>query len=138
MSETANHERVAPGVRIPPEVPIAEWEDSQRGELDDAFEWWYFDASFDDGSTAGAVFLTKALVHPTGKVSPSVEIDITDVDGVTHNVTMTVDANDMELSRDRCNVRMGASAVEGDLSTYRVTASSDDGRAVDLTFYAST
>ena len=41
---------------------VALWEDGLRTDPDgDSFEWWYFDASFSDGSTAVIVFLPKEL-----------------------------------------------------------------------------
>ena len=51
------------------------WEDGYRtAEEEDAFEWWYFDAQFDDGSTAVITFSTKPHTKPKAPLSPGVLI----------------------------------------------------------------
>ena len=47
------------GLRETPEI----WEDGLRlAPKPGNFEWWYFDAHFNDGSTAVVVFFTKSLL----------------------------------------------------------------------------
>ena len=46
------------------------------------FEWWYFDAHMDDGSTVVIVYLTKSLMDYNGPMEPGVLITITRPDGV--------------------------------------------------------
>ncbi len=44
---------------------ILPWEDGLRSNTDPGtFEWWYFDAQFEDGSTAVIVYATKPIINP--------------------------------------------------------------------------
>jgi hypothetical protein len=48
---------------------VAPWEDGLRAETGPGhFEWWYFDAHLDDGSTAVIVFATKSLLARKGSL----------------------------------------------------------------------
>ncbi len=100
---------------------IQQWEDGlrtdpQRGE----FEWWYFDAHFDDGSTAVIVFYTKSIINPKGAFKPGVSITITPPDGRKHFEMIGVPSNQFSASRKICNVRCGVNTAEGDLKAYRL------------------
>ena len=58
------------------------WEDSLRTHPEKGeFEWWYFDAHFDDGSTAVIVFYTKSMLNPKSAFKPLVTITINRPDG---------------------------------------------------------
>jgi len=50
---------------------IAPWEDGLRADTGRGyFEWWYFDAHLDNGSTAVIVFATKPLLARKGPLRP--------------------------------------------------------------------
>jgi len=111
---------------------VALWEDGLRTDPDgNSFEWWYFDASFSDGSTAVIVFFTKGIINPSGPANPMVNITITRPDGKI--VTAGTTSDEFHASEDECNVQIGNSSVEGDLRNYRVFFESEDISA-DLCF----
>ncbi len=61
---------------------VAIWEDGQRADTGrGTFEWWYFDAHFDDLTTAVIVFATKPLLERNGPLKPNVSLTITRPDG---------------------------------------------------------
>ncbi len=107
------------GLRETPEI----WEDGLRAEPRAGnFEWWYFDAQFEDGSTAVAVFFTKTLLDRQSKMKPGVSLTITRPDGRKLSATSLAFPEDFSASKERCYVRAGESWVRGDLSTYELHA----------------
>src|SRR5512137_310295 len=61
---------------------VAPWEDGLRADTGPgSFEWWYFDAHLDDGSTAVIVFATKSLLERGGPLKPTLLLTITRPDG---------------------------------------------------------
>ena len=61
---------------------VATWEDGQRAATNPGnFEWWYFDAHFEDGSTAVIVFATKPLVAPQFPLTPNLSLTVTRSNG---------------------------------------------------------
>lgn len=108
------------------------WEDGYRtAGKDDAFEWWYFDAQFDDGSTAVVVFSSKPLTKPRGPLTPSVLIIHKPADGKRESFSIPADPADFSASTDTCDVRIGANWARGDLASYQVHAEAEE-IAVDL------
>jgi len=50
------------------------WEDGLRADTGPGhFEWWYFDAHLQDGSTAVIVFMTKSLINRRSPLTPGVQ-----------------------------------------------------------------
>jgi hypothetical protein len=63
-------------------VEVAPFEDGQRiGTKKGHYEWWYFDAHLDDGTTVVVVFYTKPNVSPNGPLAPRTTINLTLPDG---------------------------------------------------------
>ena len=50
---------------------VAPWEDERASTKRGEFEWWYFDAHFEDGSTAVIVFATKPIINPRLPLTPN-------------------------------------------------------------------
>ena len=95
------------------------WEDGLRTNPEgDSFEWWYFDASFSDGSTAVIVFFTKGPLDPSGPAHPMVSITITLADGGKR--TAEVSSDEFYASKEQCDVRIGSCRVMGDLKDYQL------------------
>ncbi len=98
---------------------VAPWEDGlrtnpRRGE----FEWWYFDAHLDDGSTAVIVFYTKSIINPKAAFKPGISITITPPDGKKLFEMIETPRGQFSASTCACDVRCGANMVQGDLHTY--------------------
>jgi hypothetical protein len=58
------------------------WKDGLRTDTaSGSFEWWYFDAHLDDGSTLIVVFSTKPLLNRTGPLMPMVQTSVPALSG---------------------------------------------------------
>jgi predicted secreted hydrolase len=110
-------------LRETPEI----WEDGLRAEPRPGnFEWWYFDAQFEDGSTAVIVFFTKSILDRSSRLKPGVSITITRPDGQKITQTSQVAPKEFSASKERCYVRAGESYVRGDLCEYELHARAGD------------
>jgi predicted secreted hydrolase len=100
---------------------VEPWEDGARTDGGrGTYEWWYFDFSLDDGSTLVVVFLTKNFTRPDAPLSPVVTFSLDGPDGTTVSRAVTARAADFSAATDRCDVRIGACTVSGDLASYAV------------------
>ncbi len=96
---------------------VEPWEDSLRTDPEKGeFEWWYFDFSFSDGSTAVIFFSTKSFMKPEGKPDPEVNLVITDPSGSKYSASDTPGKEYFSASKTGLDVRIGSSYVKGDLS----------------------
>jgi hypothetical protein len=113
------------------------WEDGLRAETGRGnFEWWYFDAHLDDGSTAVVVFATKPLLARKGPLKPQLVLTITNPDGRRLDRSRVFPADQFTASCDGCDVRIGDNHVAGDLHRYELHAANED-LAADLVFTGS-
>lgn len=104
------------------------WEDGYRAAkaADSTFEWWYFDCQFDDGSTLVVTFSNKPHTDPSGPLTPTLLVIRQFPDGTRYHVSPTFPASEFSASETRCDVRIGASTVAGDLETYDMHIETDD------------
>ena len=113
---------------------IEPWEDGLRTDVEAGyFEWWYFDAHFQDGSTVVIVFTTKSLMNRKSPLNPCLQMAITRSDGRKTSVMPFYPPAQFSAARDRCDVRIGPNWVRGDLHRYELHVEVN-GMAADLTF----
>jgi len=113
---------------------VAAWEDGLRASTDrGSFEWWYFDAHFDDQTTAVIVYSTKPLLERNGPLKPNVSLTITQPDGTKLFQFPIFPADQFSASKEKCDVRIGPNWTRGDLHKYEVHAEMN-GIAAHLTF----
>ncbi len=113
---------------------VAEWEDGLRADTGPGcYEWWYFDAHLDDGSTAVIVYMTKSLLNRRSPLDPRVQLTITDPGSRKMMVFPAFPADEFYASRERCDVRIGPNWVRGDLHRYELHAAAGE-LAADLVF----
>jgi hypothetical protein len=113
---------------------VALWEDGMRCETGPGFfEWWYFDAHFDDGSTAVIVFFTKPLLERKGPLKPGIRLAITTPDGRALGGFPLFSPGAFSAARQQCDVRIRDNWVRGDLRQYTLHAE-HEGVAADLEF----
>ncbi len=111
------------GLQATPQV----WEDGLRADPRPGnFEWWYFDAQMEDGSTVVVVFFTKTMLDRRSRLKPGVSVSITRPDGHKLSQVSLVDPKDFSASKERCSVRAGESFVRGDLVEYELHAKAGD------------
>jgi predicted secreted hydrolase len=110
------------------------WEDGLRADTGPGhFEWWYFDAHLQDGSTAVIVFMTKSLINRRSPLRPGVQVTITRPDGTKETALSFFAPNQFSASCESCDVHIADSWVRGDLHRYELHVEVD-GLAADLTF----
>jgi predicted secreted hydrolase len=117
---------------------ILPWEDGQRVPTSrGAFEWWYFDAHFDDGTTAVIVFATKPIADPRRPLMPNLSLTVTRPDGTKTAQFDLPQAGEFSASKETCDVRVGRSWVKwserGGGWTYVLHAETE-ALSADLTF----
>ncbi|NOY99440.1 MAG: hypothetical protein GXP40_09635 [Chloroflexi bacterium] len=113
---------------------IQPWEDGLRADTGrGSFEWWYFDAHFDDGSTAVIVYLTKPLLARKGPLKPGLSLTITGPDGKKRVAFPLFSPEEFSASKETCDVHIASNRVRGDLHRYELHAEAE-GLAADLVF----
>lgn len=96
-------------------LKIEAWEDGRRDtNAANHGEIWYFDCSFDDGSTLVLGFRTKS-VDQVSKVgdNPNVAINYNNKDKNTFYDYRLCSEKDAEMSKDCCNVKFGPNSLVG-------------------------
>lgn len=115
----------------------APWEDGLRADTGPGnLEWWYFDAHFDDGSTAVIIYLTKPVLQRTDPLTPTVLLTIIRPDGkILRNYPPlpSYPAHRFEAARQQCQVQIGPNWVRCDLHRYELHAEDQD-LGADLVF----
>ncbi len=116
---------------------IAPWEDGMRTDgARGTYEWWYFDFTFSDGTTLVIGFYTKNIINPDAPLDPTVTLARDRPDGTTVHRSHTAPPGDFFAAKDRCEVKIGASTVSGDLHDYALHVQIDDVQA-DLTLHGT-
>jgi hypothetical protein len=98
------------------------------------FEWWYFDAVLEDGSTLVINFMVKDIRSGAGLRQPArpvVTFALDRPDG-THVQRELRAPEGFTFATDRCDLRVGANTFSGDLNTYRLHVDID-GVLADVT-----
>jgi len=95
------------------------WEDGLRTDpTKKSFEWWYFDANLDDGSTIVVTFFTKPPSNAGGAPKPEIQIVVTKPDGKKLRFNQDFSYSEFKAATDACNVVMGENSVRGNLQKY--------------------
>lgn len=111
---------------------VAPWEDGARTDnRRGTYEWWYFDAHLDDGSSLVVVFMNKDLATPNDPLRPTIRIDLDLADGRSYKKLVTYAPESWQASTSGADVRIGDNRFSGDLHTYRIEATVDE-IAVDV------
>jgi hypothetical protein len=90
--------------------PIARREDGMRTTGGQStYEWWYFDAHLEDGSSLVVVFYTKPFIEGVGKgLAPYVSVELDRPDGSHHQWEVKADPTAFHAANDKCDVAIGA------------------------------
>jgi hypothetical protein len=107
---------------------IQPWEDGLRtAAADGTFEWWYFDAHLDDGSTVTVEFHTKPpYVSPNAPLTPFVLVTRTAADGARVDRTYTADPAQFVAATTGCDVTIGPNTFRRDADGYAIHVEIDD------------
>jgi hypothetical protein len=102
---------------------VAPWEDGARTDnRRGTYEWWYFDAHLDDGSSLVVGFMNKDLASPNDPSTPTIRIDLDLADGRSYQKLVTFAPDSWQASTSVADVRIGENRLSGDLRTYRIQA----------------
>jgi hypothetical protein len=96
--------------------------DNRRG----TYEWWYFDAHLDDGSTLVVVFMNKDLTTPGKPLAPRIRLNLDLADGRSIEKVVDFPAGSWTAAHDHADVRIGENRFRGDLHTYTIDVTLDD------------
>lgn len=106
---------------------IAAWEDGLRTDTaPGSYEWWYFDAHLDDGSSLVIGFYTKNPITPDHPLDPIVSVDLDRPGAETLTFESHGLAEQFSASTDSCDVRIGDNTFRGDLHHYEIHVAHDD------------
>ena len=92
------------------------------------YEWWYFDAEFEDETKVTIVYMTKDFMNTNGPSQPRVRFDLA-MPGQAQESFFVEDAagNPLQASREKCDVTIKGCHVEyGDDGFYHAHFQSDD------------
>ena len=91
------------------------WEDGRRDSSDPGHgEIWYFDCSFDDGSTLVLGFRPKSVDHlMQPEDNPNVAINYTNKDGATFFDYRMCSIEESGFSKEKCDLKLGVHYLKG-------------------------
>src|ERR1700736_3095721 len=106
---------------------VAPWEDGARTDnRRGTYEWWYFDAHLDDGSTLVVVFMNKDFASPNDPLTPTIRIDLDLADGRSYQKLVTYAPESWDASTRGADGRIGENRFSGDLGTYHIQATVEE------------
>ena len=98
-----------------------EWEDGIKTYgVKGTYEWWYFDAHLDDGTTIVIVFYTKPFTEIKKGLIPFISINIDRADGTSIKKAHYGIVDEFSASDKTCNVKIGKNYFRGDLKNYEI------------------
>lgn len=116
-------------------MPVEDARHRLRGPMH--YEWWYFDATFDNGYSAVAIIWPMNYSRPWRRQC-TVQLSIYTPEGRTYKHYIFPRRRLFSASYERCDVRVGDFVhIEGPHPTYRVQVEAE-GDMVDLVFEAET
>lgn len=91
-----------------------------------SYEWWYFDARLEEGSSLVITFFTKPQLNPDGELAPFATLELDRPGRPTLRAEAHVSSHLFSAGRDRCDVRIGRNTFRGDLHEYAIHFSQGD------------
>jgi hypothetical protein len=112
---------------------VRPWEDGARTDnRRGTYEWWYFDAHLQDGSTLVVVFLNKDINSPNKPLEPTIRLNLDLADGRSFEKVVSFPASAWSAATEHADVQIAANRFTGDLHSYRITATAEE-ISVDVT-----
>jgi len=130
LNQPKDYERLG----INPEK-VEVWEDRRRNmnTAPNNWEWWYFDAMLDDGTTAIVQFFTKGGADIKSKGDhPSIMIKVDLPDGTHYQEYLKFKVSETSYGEDQCDVKFANHYFKGDLKEYRIYVEQTNGLGADI------
>jgi len=106
---------------------IEPWEDGLRTDTGPGhYEWWYFDAHLDDGSSLVIMFYTKNPLTPDRPLEPYVTVQLERPNGAGVAFASHATAAQFSAGEDCCDVRIADNRFHGDLHDYQIHVAHED------------
>jgi hypothetical protein len=100
---------------------VEPWEDGMRTSGGPgSYEWWYFDAHLEDGSSLVVTFYTKWLLNPKGPEAPMVQVNLDRPGQKSQQLFVHATPEEFSASKEHCDVRIKGCSFSGDLHTYQL------------------
>ncbi len=113
-------------LRLDPDS-VAVWEDGLRTDTGPgSYEWWYFDAHLEDGSSLVIAFYTKDPLTPGRSLDPFVTVHLDRPGTETLSFESHRPAAQFSASTDGCDVRIDDNTFRGDLRHYEIHAAHEE------------
>lgn len=107
------------------------WEDGMRVDpAEKNYEWWYFDAHLQDGSTLVVVFFPKPMAPMSKGLAPMINVEYVRPDGTSYKTDLKFEADQFSAAKDRCDVNIAHNYFRGDLTNYQIHVKDE---RIDLT-----
>lgn len=114
------------------------WEDGIRTDgVKGTYEWWYFDAHLDDGSTIVIVFYTKPFTQIKKGLIPFISINIDRPDGTSIKKAHYEKVKNFSASDKTCDVQIGDNYFKGNLKEYNIHFK-DEELTIDVKMHRTT
>ncbi|MCX5998147.1 MAG: hypothetical protein NTU41_00760, partial [Chloroflexi bacterium] len=101
------------------------------------WEWWYFDAHFDNGYSLGGTFHFGSPRPPASPDVRFIEISLYDPEGNKRAVRKRYPKEQCRASEDTCQVVIGPNIYEGDIRRYHLSFQ-EGGQGCDLVYESLT
>lgn len=111
------------------------WEDQRRDDDQPGhWEWWYFDAMLDDGTSLIIQFLTKSFLKNLNDDfgHPRISLKVTFPDGTYYDEEPEFSLDDCKYGEGKCDVSYGNNTFKGDLQNYCIHIEPYKGFGADL------
>ncbi len=107
------------------------WEDGMRTDPAPAnYEWWYFDAHLDDGSTLVVVFFPKPMAPMRKGLAPMINIEFDRPDGTSYKRDIKFQPEEFSAASDKCDVNIAHNYFRGNLEHYDIHVKDEN---IDIT-----
>jgi hypothetical protein len=108
------------------------WEDGLRTDPGPgSYEWWYFDAHLDDGSSLVIMFNTKNPMAPDRPADPNVSVQLNRPGAGPLAFALHASAEQFYGSKEGCDVRVADNWFRGDLHYYEIHVA-HEGTTIDV------